>query len=351
MPSIVAGNALDMNQNEILNFVAQNLAANPSASKGGFFYFSTADKTLKYFDGAVWQTIAKVGDIPDNVQLTTEKGKANGYASLDASSKVPISQLMTGNGSGYLLVLGATIGTGQVLQWNGSGFVGLTLGTVMHYIGTVATYEELPSSAEAGDVYNVTSAYGNTPAGTNWAMSKNGTWDPLGGTIDLSGYLMKNDPITPGTGTKITYDENGLVRSSTTLSASDIPVLDASKITSGVFVIARLPVGNADGKLPQLGGACTDGQVLTYDAASGKFIGKTPTIGNTNTYTGSITGDGTTTAFTFSHGLGKAPLVQVFDATDNSLIIVHTVSDATNVKITFTTAPASAKTYRVVAVA
>ena len=45
----------------------------------------------------------------------------------------------------------------------------------------------------------------------------------------------KNANIVAGTGTKVTYDSKGLVTGSTTLSASDIPNLDASKITTGTL--------------------------------------------------------------------------------------------------------------------
>lgn len=48
-------------------------------------------------------------------------------------------------------------------------------------------------------------------------------------------YVVANSNITASTGTKITYDAKGLVTSSTSLSASDIPNLETSKITSGTF--------------------------------------------------------------------------------------------------------------------
>lgn len=60
------------------------------------------------------------------------------------------------------------------------------------YKGSVASYDALPDDAEAGDVYNVEAAYGNYPAGTNYAWD--GTkWDALGGSVDLSAYQTKND--------------------------------------------------------------------------------------------------------------------------------------------------------------
>lgn len=62
----------------------------------------------------------------------------------------------------------------------------------LDYKGTKDTYEDLPSEDnKKGDVWNVVAAHGSTPAGTNYAWD--GTqWDPLGGTVDLSGYYTKS---------------------------------------------------------------------------------------------------------------------------------------------------------------
>lgn len=62
----------------------------------------------------------------------------------------------------------------------------------LDYKGTKDTYEDLPSeNNKKGDVWNVVAAHGSTPAGTNYAWD--GTqWDPLGGTVDLSGYYTKS---------------------------------------------------------------------------------------------------------------------------------------------------------------
>lgn len=51
----------------------------------------------------------------------------------------------------------------------------------------------------------------------------------------IAGTLSIGNTVSPGTGTKITYDGNGLITESTTLASSDIPNLDASKIVSGQF--------------------------------------------------------------------------------------------------------------------
>lgn len=48
-----------------------------------------------------------------------------------------------------------------------------------------------------------------------------------------SGFMTANSPITGGTKTKISYDSKGLVIAGSDLSASDIPDLDWTKITTG----------------------------------------------------------------------------------------------------------------------
>lgn len=59
-------------------------------------------------------------------------------------------------------------------------------------------------------------------------------------TTDLGNKVIKNADITAATKCKITYDKKGLVTAGADLAASDIPSLDASKITSGTFADARI---------------------------------------------------------------------------------------------------------------
>lgn len=53
-------------------------------------------------------------------------------------------------------------------------------------------------------------------------------------------YVAKNTAIAGATKCKITYDSKGLVTAGADLTASDIPSLAASKITSGTFADARI---------------------------------------------------------------------------------------------------------------
>lgn len=55
----------------------------------------------------------------------------------------------------------------------------------------------------------------------------------------LETKVDKNATITAGTATKVTYDTKGLVTSGTTLTSSDIPNLDTSKLTTGTLPVTR----------------------------------------------------------------------------------------------------------------
>ena len=56
---------------------------------------------------------------------------------------------------------------------------------VYNYKGSVSTYADLPGSPSTGDVYNVVAAYGDYPAGTNWAWTGS-AWDALGGSFAIT---------------------------------------------------------------------------------------------------------------------------------------------------------------------
>ena len=186
MPAMDYEVDIDLHNHEIKNVVIDKVSSDPAGTEGQIIY-NTTEKVLKYFHDSAWVTLAQGGDL-SGYQLRAEKNQNNGYAGLDAGGKVAIAQLPVGNAASNLVQLAAQLTNGQVIQFNGTGFVGRDLSGIYIYKGTKATYAELPTSdQQTGDVYNVEQAYNNYPAGTNWAW--NGTaWDALGGSIDLSGY-------------------------------------------------------------------------------------------------------------------------------------------------------------------
>lgn len=180
------------------------------------------------------------------------------------------------------------------------------LSTAYVYKGSVDDTSGLPKDANAGDVYNINNQFTYNgkvyPAGTNVAW--NGTaWDPLGGTVDLSGYYTKteadnllgkkqnnltevqlaavdsginstkvgiydgysalitaakdaadaaqstadkavvaNAAITGATKCKITYDAKGLVTAGADLTVSDLPDSIPFSKTTGVLPYAQSPI-------------------------------------------------------------------------------------------------------------
>lgn len=134
----------------------------------GLFVYVKENKTayiLKGFDPdgskRVWETVAtgKVVEIIDS--LESDKTDAALSAAQGKALKTLIDELKA------------------------------SVAAALDYKGTKDTYDALPTEGnKKGDVWNVVAAHGTTPAGTNYAWD--GTqWDPLGGTVDLSGYYTK----------------------------------------------------------------------------------------------------------------------------------------------------------------
>lgn len=100
-------------------------------------------------------------------------------------------------------------------------------------------------------------------------------------------YVTKNSDITAGTHTKITYDTKGLVTKGEDLTATDIPNLPASKITSGTFSddrIASASVWNAKQnaltaeQLAAANSGITAEKVTKYDGYADTLAGKQETL-------------------------------------------------------------------------
>ena len=133
------------------------------------------------------------------------------------------------------LVSGTNIKTLASQSLLGSGNISLNdigLSSVYVYKGSVADYASLPASGQSvGDTYNVEAAYSTYPAGTNFAWNGT-TWDALGGSIDLSPYLLAStaastyQPIlTAGSGISATALASNQV--ATLFSATDITLTES----------------------------------------------------------------------------------------------------------------------------
>lgn len=191
---------LDLNKNELQNARVQNLATAPANAVAGQIYFDTVDSKLKVYDGADWVEVgtdyvlpiatsstlggvlAATKDSGDTVPVaigldgklyvptyptlaslgaiaSTEKGAADGVATLDSTGKVPSTQLPSYvddvieayyyNGAFYSDSAHTdeiTPETGKIYvdivankcyRWSGSAYVEIAQATIHKYTGTI----------------------------------------------------------------------------------------------------------------------------------------------------------------------------------------------------------------------
>jgi len=107
--------------------------------------------------------------------------------------------------------------------------------------------------------------------------STNGAVQPGAGlTVTGAGVLNHTNSATAGTYTKVTVDAQGHVSTGATLSAADIPALEASKITTGTFAANLIGTNTvtgeklADQSTVQFGGAGSTANVVTFPVANFK---------------------------------------------------------------------------------
>lgn len=230
---------------------------------------------------------------------------------------------------------------------NGVYFLNGTYSDLSSWIQIVGPGAVLSVNGQSGVVLITASDVGAVPT----TRTVNG--HPLSSDVVLTpsdvGAVEANSPISAGSGSVVTYDEKGLVLSARPLEASDVPSLDASKIATGTLAVGRIPTGNGQNLVPLLGGQAQNGQVLTWSQEQFAFVPQTPSTGDVNSFSGTMTGNGSQTEWSFQHGLGKRGVAQVVDSNGDTIWVCSRVT-ATAVTVTFGRAPALGDNYVVTVV-
>lgn len=193
-----------------------------------------SDNKVWLYNGIVVSVIENNGlymltnyDPVDNATAYTE---AENWVQLDATAaRIDIQDNL--NSTSTTSALSAN--QGKILNEKIEG-VKSSLSSIYSYKGSVDNYADLPSSDQkVGDTYNVVNANGDIPAGTNYAWDGE-TWDPLGGSIDLSGYATKaevtqeiSESLEPVTG------NIGTLQSQVTANTEALNVINGADSTSG----------------------------------------------------------------------------------------------------------------------
>lgn len=134
------------------------------------------------------------------------------------------------------------------------------LSSALKYKGSIENYSDLPKTGQQiGDTWNVVNAYGNAHAGTNWAWNGT-TWDPLGGTVDLTNYVTSANNIPTGnliisaSSSSRSISDSGYAPSNATLtdSATLIPTMNSvykfvnSKISGSIWDSTKVLYGESN---------------------------------------------------------------------------------------------------------
>lgn len=191
--------------------------------------------------GAVTLAAADVGAV-----ATTARGAANGVASLDASTLVPVAQIPNLSTakitSGTLDIARLPVGTSSSTVSQGDHTHAYVPTTALGTINGVATLDG-----------NALVSFGQLPIGTTSSSVAEGDHTHAGQYVDAA---LVGQPSGLAT-----LDGAGL------LPSSQIPGMDVSKITTGTFDIARLPVGSDTASVAI--GNHTHGYIPTSEKASG----------------------------------------------------------------------------------
>lgn len=149
----------------------------------------TIEGTRKYAESLAAEiTGSTVGSIGARLKAVEDKAKANASNISKNAEKITALEGTDADTSASKSIAGAKKYADEKIA---------TAVSSVYKVKGTCTYAELPVSGNAnGDVWNVTDAHGNVPAGTNyvWLASEGGgSWDALAGTVDLSPYFKTVD--------------------------------------------------------------------------------------------------------------------------------------------------------------
>lgn len=217
----------------------------------------TSDNKLYCWDGATWVSIKAAGSVNTivggiagvvNVTATASGDTVTIGTTLDNTSAA--GQFLAGPSSAagsvtYRTIAGADLPTattgakgGVVVNGNGLTMSGDTIAINNTVTAEASNYHVVQYDAKGLVTGGRQIIAADVPVAT---ASSIGVVKPGSGLgVDGAGTLNHSNSITPGSAAKVTYDGQGHVVASIGLDVTDIPDLDASKITTGTFASARL---------------------------------------------------------------------------------------------------------------
>jgi hypothetical protein len=243
-----------------------NLAGFPAVGNIDIIYCAKDTKKLYLWSGSAYVEVFPSQALLDTYQLRSEKGNANGYASLDSLGKVPISQLPsslmeykgTWNASTNTPTLANGTGdTGDVYICNVAGTVNFGAGPLTFAVGDYVIYSGTIWQRSSGAVGTVTSV----------ALSRSGdalaiTGSPVttSGTINV-GFAGNSTQYINGAGNLVTFP--GVINEAQNL-ITEVYNKTGATLTKGTIVY----INGGQGNLPTITKA-----LATSDSTSAQTYG------------------------------------------------------------------------------
>lgn len=333
------GVSIDLGKNELQNARIQNLSSAPSSPVTGQIYYNTTDNKLYGFNGTIWLDLTSSGGASAYSDLTGApivivSGAASGALASDVSSLVEDGK--------YALVT--------------TGYYKLTSADNARYSkgNTVILFDTYAAlSAIILDETGVTLATidGNTSEVTTTSYIPLSQKGVANGVATLgSDTKLTSSQVPDLSSTYITAAQKGAVNGVATLGADGlVPSTQLPSYVDDVVDVATYSDLPATGETGVI--YVTLDTNKTYRWSGSTYIEISQS--EIHKYTGTITGNGSSTSFTIQHGLGtKDVIINVYDTTTNADIIVDTIRTSTTVvTVQFAQAPASTESYKVVVIA
>jgi hypothetical protein len=189
-----------------------------------------ADNTVSSLSASDFRTAIGAG-------TSSTTGTVTSVGGTGTVSGLSLSGTVTSSGN---LTLGGTLVVAA------SNFASQTANTVLiapNGSAGVPTFRSLVASDIPTLNQNTTGSAATLTTGRTIALTGDVTYTSgsFNGSANVTGTATLASVGTAGTYTKVTTDAKGRITSGTTLAATDIPNLDAAKITSGTIDAARLP--------------------------------------------------------------------------------------------------------------
>ncbi|CAB4152359.1 Intramolecular chaperone auto-processing domain containing protein [uncultured Caudovirales phage] len=254
-------------------------ASFPASGDINVIYCAKDTKKLYLWSGSAYVEVFPSQALLDTYQLRSEKGNANGYASLDSSGKVPISQLPssimeykgTWNAATNTPTLANGTGdTGDVYLCNVAGTVNFGAGPLTFAVGDYVVYSGTIWQRSSGAVGTVTSV---AVSRSGDALAITGSPITTSGTINI-GFAGTTAQYLRGDGTLATFPS---IISQAQNLVTEVYNKTGATLTKGTIVY----INGGQGNLPTITKA-----LATGDSTSAQTYGvvQTDITNNNNGY-------------------------------------------------------------------